>query len=101
MSIVVNCAECGQTARVKDELAGRSIRCRAGGESIPVPGGDEDDPGEGYALHSPRPARPRAVRRRRSDRGGLGVVGKIVSVCAAVAIGVTVILAKFMVRAGI
>jgi hypothetical protein len=102
MSIVVYCDECGQNAQVRDEMAGRSIRCRACGSSISVPDVNDDDGGQDDYRVQPqrRSSRPRSVRDE-SDGGGFSLAAKIISVCVAIGVGTIFVLARIMIRAGL
>ena len=41
MAISLSCPSCDKTLKVKDELAGRKVKCPGCGEAVPVPAGDE------------------------------------------------------------
>ncbi|MCC7419278.1 MAG: prolyl oligopeptidase family serine peptidase [Planctomycetaceae bacterium] len=51
MSITAKCDECGTAYRVKDEAAGKSMRCKACGETFSVP----RQPASGGAARKPKP----------------------------------------------
>lgn len=59
MAIKVTCDECSESFSVKDEAAGKRIKCKACGAAVSVPvKGDDDD-----WLDEVAPARPAAPRR--------------------------------------
>ena len=50
MAIFLNCSSCDQKIKVRDELAGRKVKCPACGKVVAVPDAEEDEP--------PPPKRP-------------------------------------------
>ncbi len=42
MAISIECGDCGDSYKVKDEKAGTRVKCRTCGATINVPGGDDD-----------------------------------------------------------
>jgi hypothetical protein len=105
MSILVYCDECGQNAQVRDEMAGRSIRCRACGSSISVPGlddvDDDDDDDDGRDDYRVQPQRrskwERPVRDER-DGGGISLANWIITACVAIGVFALLCVATAMVR---
>jgi hypothetical protein len=101
MSIVVYCDECGQDARVRDELAGRSIRCRACGGRISVPDADDDDGGDDYGVAPQRRlSRPQPIAEE-SSGGGFSLTTKVISACVTVGLVTILVIARFMIRVGL
>jgi predicted Zn finger-like uncharacterized protein len=57
MPIIVDCPECNGRFKVRDELAGRRVKCPKCGDTVTVP--DEEEPA--VAAGPPRRSRPRAA----------------------------------------
>jgi hypothetical protein len=72
MSIELECLACGRNLRVRDELAGRKVRCPGCGKVMPVPAvveelpvvGEEEELPEEEEESPARPARRRLPKRR-------------------------------------
>lgn len=66
MTIHVECESCFQTYQVKDQLAGKRIRCRECGEAIrvPAPGSEEPTELEFFEPDRDEPPRPQPAKRR-------------------------------------
>ena len=76
MPISITCSACGQNFNLRDELAGRTVRCRCG-RPLPVPGTAKDSLVELLDEELARPYEPPPEReapkvfleRRRRRRG--------------------------------
>ena len=115
MAILVTCADCGQSTRVKDQMAGRSIRCRGCGEYVEVPDAGDDDfiqTGD-YAISAPvrRPRDEyredwrdeedaRSSRRRRKRSDDFQFLGRLFAVAVFVAGVIMIPLVRGMIRKG-
>ncbi|MBM4069262.1 MAG: hypothetical protein FJ271_09995 [Planctomycetes bacterium] len=73
MAIILACLECQERIKVRDESAGRKVRCPHCGATVPVPrttADDDDDrrrPAREAVRSADRPARPRGATRRRDE----------------------------------
>lgn len=63
MAIDVSCEGCGKDYRVKDELAGRRIKCKECGEAITIPDESAEEYVEEAEEEFEEPARKRSGRR--------------------------------------
>jgi predicted Zn finger-like uncharacterized protein len=66
VALSVVCPNCDAKLRLRDELAGRTVKCSACGEPIDVP--EDRQPAEGAR------GRPKRQASREPEKGGLGVV---------------------------
>ncbi|MFQ3592276.1 MAG: hypothetical protein SNJ82_03685 [Gemmataceae bacterium] len=68
--------DCGKPLRVKEELAGKKVRCPACKEVARVPAAEQDEvagpsddqPHSGYAVHEEESRRPEPPKRRRKKK---------------------------------
>jgi len=81
MSIPVSCERCFQSFRVKDDFAGRTIRCKECGAAMAVPW-DGEQRSDGFV-----PSRPRTRKRKKRASAG----PKIAAIVVGSLFGVTVL----------
>jgi predicted RNA-binding Zn-ribbon protein involved in translation (DUF1610 family) len=64
MSILLTCASCRQSLKVKDDLAGKRVKCPRCGERVPAPAavGGRDEPPPTATAEEPSAAAPLLVR---------------------------------------
>lgn len=100
MSISVECPECQATYNVKDELAGKKIRCKKCEGVIRIPadefdfGADEfDDEEEEEAPRVVKKSKSKTTKKRTSRRsgGGMPVAIIIAIICLVMMIGFTLV----------
>lgn len=91
MSITVACRECDHAWKVKEELAGRKVKCPECGESVTVPEGD-DPPRKRKERQDDEPRRKK--KKSKKAKGGLpmGLVLGLVGGGAVLLIGIVVVL---------
>jgi hypothetical protein len=96
MAIEVICPSCDQVHKVKDDAAGKKLRCKGCQEVIPIPAAaavEEADPWDTGEMEEPAPrqaprqaprkskakaAKPERVRARSSDGMPIPIIGSIV-----------------------
>lgn len=96
MSIPVVCDECGANFQVKDELAGKKLRCKHCSAVMPVPSGGEEDwdlaADEDEELPpTVRPKKSKTRSRRSSSSSGMPAPIIIAVVCLVLMIGFTLL----------
>lgn len=110
MTISVQCDECFQSYKVRDERAGQALKCKSCGAKIRVPAADEEveDLYEDYGepVEQPRKKKKSAqVKKKKKSKQGINISpGKVVKKifgCLALAIGgLMVVGAIYMLFAG-
>src|SRR5439155_4482337 len=80
MAISLSCPTCDKTLKVKDELAGRKVKCPGCGEAVPVPAGDEAAVVSAEKLPRGKPLpvedeedRPRKKKKKKKSNLGLWI----------------------------
>ena len=80
MAISLSCPSCDKTLKVKDELAGRKVKCPGCGEAVPVPAGDEAAVVAAEKLPRGKPLpvedeedRPRKKKKKKKSNLGLWI----------------------------
>ncbi|MDX1968531.1 MAG: CocE/NonD family hydrolase [Planctomycetaceae bacterium] len=92
MALEVECPNCGHPYKVKDELAGRKMRCRECSAVISVPAADDDFDladeelveeapkrrARSAGLPAPSPAKPKKDKSRKKSQSGMSTTTKVV-----------------------